>query len=198
MQKKSFNLSVKQVEEAFGARAGEWVGECYAVATAIIKSELVPGGHARYGHWLGPVSPGTYFGHRPIIQHGWVETRQGKKLIIIDPTRWVFEGVVPYIFIGPDPEEYYDIGGSKLRTALHGKPPKQGTPLPSNRLNPETVEFMCELMGHRELSVEGVMWLANQSPSVFKSEAKKVYLAIGRLGLSAFIPFDFRNLVMKG
>ena len=191
-------LSVAQVEEALGAHADEWIGECYAVATAIVKSGLVSNGRVRYGHWLGPVSPGTYFDHRPLIQHGWIDIRQGKELIIIDPTRWVFEGRMPYIFIGPDPEGYYDIGGSKFRSQLHGKPPPQGLPLPTNRLNPETVEFMCEILGHRELSVEGVMWLANQSPSVFKSEAKNVYRTIAKMGLVAFIPLDFRNLVMKG
>lgn len=191
-------LTVVQVEEAFGARADKWIGECYAVATAIVESGLVPNGCTRYGHWLGPVSLGTYFGHRPIIQHGWIDVHQNRKLTIIDPTRWVFEGVVPYIFIGTDPEGYYDIGGSKLRAQMHGKPPKQGSPLPTNRIRGNTIEFMCELLGHNELSVEGVMWLANQPPSVFKSEVKNVYLAIAKMGLSAFIPFDFRNLVMKG
>ena len=194
---KKLALSVKQVEEAFGARAGEWVGECHAVATAIVESGLVPNGRTRYGHWLGPVSKGTYFGHRQIIQHGWIDLRQGKKLVIIDPTRWVFEGQMPYIFIGEDPYEYYDIGGSKLRAEMVGKPPKQGSPLPTNKIRGDTVEFMCDLIGHNELSVEGVLWLANQPPNIFKSEAKNVYLAIAKLGLSALIPLDHRNLVMK-
>lgn len=195
---KKLSLSVKQVEEAIGVHADEWVGECYSISTCIIESGLVPKGRTRYGHWLGPVSPGTYFGHRPIVQHGWIDLRQGKKLIIIDPTRWVFEGVMPYIFIGEDVDEFYDIGGSKLRAQMHGTPPKQGSPLPTNRIRGDTIEFMCELLGHNELSMEGVMWLANQPPSVFKSEVKNVYLAIAKMGLSAFIPFDFRNLIMKG
>ena len=43
-----------------------------------------------------------YFGHAarlPFVPHGWIVTNEDE---VVDPTRWVFENVEPYIFVGID------------------------------------------------------------------------------------------------
>jgi hypothetical protein len=89
-------LTIKSVPE-------NWKGNCFAVATLIAESGLIQNATAVYGHWLGKA--GSYFSHKGLagfIQHGWVLLEDGR---ILDPTRWVFEDVEPYIFIGRPPDE---------------------------------------------------------------------------------------------
>lgn len=189
-------LTVPEVEEAIGVKARQWAGECYAVSMMILNSGLV-NGLDRYGHWLGPVRKGTMFYGRPIVQHGWIEVEEDGKTLIVDATRWVFERRKPYIFIGEDVDGFYDIGGSKLRTALWGEPPElnENDADITHRVPEEVAELMTDLLGHHHLTVNGVNWIANQHPKVFGSMAKQVYAAIRILDMQALIPFDYQMLV---
>lgn len=45
------------------------------------------------------------------IPHGWVLMPDGR---IFDPTRWTFEAKSPYLYVGPDRDEY-DKGSNQLR-----------------------------------------------------------------------------------
>ena len=87
----------------------QWPGRCFEVACAVVGAGLVPEGRAVYGHWTGAVSPDApVFGKRStqaFQRHGWVVTPDGT---VIDPTRWVFEAALPYIFEGKKEVECHD------------------------------------------------------------------------------------------
>lgn len=100
--KRPEQLTVDEVADAINIPVAQWAGNCYAIATAIVAAKLVEG-RAVYGHYRGDVRPGTLFAGRPIVTHGWIvlDEESGK---VLDPTRWVFEGVAPYLFIGEPPD----------------------------------------------------------------------------------------------
>jgi len=90
----------------------EWPGKCFQLASCLVEHKIVIG-VAVYGHWRGPVVKNSLFGRgAPFVQHGWVK-RGNMYQGIVDPTRWVFEGKEPYIYIGPN--DHYDEGGNKFR-----------------------------------------------------------------------------------
>mgnify|MGYP000921015865 CR=1 FL=1 len=105
---KTFNLpSLAACEHTIGRPAATWVGQCYAIATLFVEAGLVPGGVAVYGHWLGGASPRSHFAERwnlPFINHGWVYVQALGR--VVDPTRWTFEAVSPYVYTGYEPDDY--------------------------------------------------------------------------------------------
>lgn len=96
--------TLEECEEAIGEAAKRWAGRCFEIASKIVEAGLVSrerglGGEAVYGHWIGPVSTRSYFAdrrHLGFIQHGWINVETHG--MVIDPTRWAFEGKRPYIF----------------------------------------------------------------------------------------------------
>jgi hypothetical protein len=94
--------TLAEAEAAIGEPAAQWVSRCYEISYKLVERGLV-NGRAVYGHFLGPVAPDTHFYKRsqalPFIAHGWVELEDGR---ILDPTRWVFEGAQPYLYVGED------------------------------------------------------------------------------------------------
>ncbi len=196
--------TLAQAEKALGEPASKWVARCYEIACAIVDAKIVPAGStAVYGHWRGPIAPGTTFDRGtplPFCQHGWVLLPDGG---VLDPTRWVFEGREPYLYIGP--ADYYDEGGNTWREALMEPAPDFD---PSARsyeilLPPAALSFVESLfpfnpnrplprdvrkgvvLGARQLS-----WLANKSPQTLGPHVLPVFQAICAVGQSAFIPID--------
>lgn len=99
MKRAAADLTVADVAKAIGVATSAWSGNCYAIACAILRAKLVKGRPA-YGHWTGPVSKKSPFASRrglPIVRHGWIILENGA---VMDPTRWVFEAVEPYIYVG--------------------------------------------------------------------------------------------------
>lgn len=100
---------VAEVVLAIGMPTHRWPGNCYAVASALFDTGLVPG-RLVYGHWLGPVAPGTMFdnGH-PFQRHGWIVLNDmtGR---VLDLTRWVFEGRDAYVYVGEPGDETCQCG----------------------------------------------------------------------------------------
>ena len=91
-------LTVEIVEKAIGIPAQKWVSRCHEIASAILDAGLVKG-RAVYGMYLGPVDEGSHFNHKsPMHRHGWIKISRTR---VVDPTRWVFEDVPPYIYCGP-------------------------------------------------------------------------------------------------
>lgn len=139
MKKNKFHLTAVEVGKRIQWPVETWPGNCFAVASKMVTDKVVKG-VAVYGHWLGPIARKTMFYGKPLVQHGWIVQKDGT---VIDPTRYVFEGVEPYIFVGhPDDaakcdEEHrhgffrpckigqwpYDEGGNKLRSAMMTPPP---------------------------------------------------------------------------
>ena len=114
------------IEKRIGIAAYSWKARCYEISCQLVDSEIVKG-TAVYGHWIGPIAETSFFGrYRDIgfCHHGWVLTKGGW---VVDPTRWVFEDVKPYIYVGhPDVDSdwYYDEGGNQWRKDNLSPPPK--------------------------------------------------------------------------
>jgi hypothetical protein len=86
-----------------------WPGQCQFVAPSVIRNGLV-GGRQSNGAWCGPVTGPhrdrfctTEVAMRR-VRHVWITLADGR---VCDPTRWVFEGVEPYVYVGTDAEHYY-------------------------------------------------------------------------------------------
>ena len=100
------SVTVEEVAKAINLFPEDWKGKCMQIASAMVEKGLVEG-VVVYGHWIGPFASGTIFSDRAkmgFTHHGWVSTPGNK---VIDPTRWVFENVEPYIFQG-DPANFQE------------------------------------------------------------------------------------------
>lgn len=192
--------TIKQAEKILKRPAKEWKGHCHTIAMTLLSKCKLISGRCVYGHWLGPVNRKSFFTERrgmPFIQHGWIVS--DKK--IIDPTRWVFEGVEPYIFYGKDTDEYYDEGGNKWREAgiINNIPEfdfdEKTFPVV---LDEEVHDFISELLCdeyRKELSLSQMFWLANLSPETLGSFCKKIYTWFDNIGCGVFIPIDNRIMI---
>lgn len=98
--------TLEECERALGEKAQAWVARCYEISFRIVKAGLVDG-EAVYGHWTGPLAKGSYFDRLrrgiPFIPHGWIQLKDGR---VLDPTRWVFEDVAPYLYVGEPPDHW--------------------------------------------------------------------------------------------
>lgn len=175
----------------------DWPGNCYAVACQILKAGLAQG-RAVYGHYLGPVAPGTLFSGRSLIQHGWIETPDGH---IIDPTRWVFENVTPYLYsISVKLTQEYDEGGNRFRAANQKPAPafndnetlyyisEPSAPIFNRLLLQPANQIVC--------SQSQIFWLANLSLLTLQDDAKAVYEELDRLHLLALVPLDNKMKIL--
>lgn len=200
----------------------KWEGNCFAVASQFVKQGLVEG-EAVYGAWYGDINTKGYWRHRaggPFVRHGWVLLPDGR---ILDPTRWSFEGVEPYIWIGPGDSPEYDRGNNRLQEMVLNRTPwphfDDGTGEHLFELLPEIVDDLegggarlrdpldPDQMGrdpldcsHYRLTLtrEQVFWIANFPLTRFSTRhhAFEVYTQIEEHGLAAYIPIDNRNAVM--
>ena len=190
-------LSVTQVIKAIGSEPTEWEGNCHGVSAAILKSGLCKG-KLRYGHWLGSVKKGTMFSNNPIVRHGWIENENQ----IIDATRWAFEKVKPYIYIGDNSQGYYDAGGQIFRK-LNTRPiPKYNSKDVIKDFDHEgysdAYHYIVELLGYPKMTVDGLFWISNLPIELLGKHAKQIYELIEDNKCVAFIPIDNYQLVMKG
>jgi hypothetical protein len=234
-----------EVAKIIGIPVERWPGQCYGIASAMLKHELIDDETAelRYGHWLGPVSEKcpvarfreSHAAGTPFQRHGWIEipvdpyTRacatcahmedehessflapcahctcpsfEPEEARIVDPTRWVFEGVEPYVYEGPN--DYYDMGGNRYREANE-------RPCPPYRSSADRVcldiwkhdrdahRFVLdELLGSAPgITQEMAFWLANLSLSRLGSHAHAIYSGLRDVGLKARVPIDNWRAVM--
>jgi len=188
-------LDPEKLAKAIDWPVAEWPGNCYGVAAAIVKAGLVEG-VAVYGHWLGPVHPDGYFGDRtglPVVQHGWILSPEGE---IIDPTRWVFENVQPYIYVGRN-DAAYDEGGNAVREWLLSPcPAPTGERKFTLTLGPTVLRKVQKLLGDQSTSFtnEQVFWLANLPYDRLRPFAPEIYAAFKEHEhIEAYIPIDNRR-----
>lgn len=188
-----------EVEKAIDWPASQWVGECYAVASAIC--EAFPGlGRPVYGHYLGRVDPKSSFNPgRPFQRHGWVELADGR---ILDPTLWTFLGADPYLHVGP-PDDDHDEGGDVWRESLRRQDPPpapNGQPCPLSFEDEDARLFIhgIFLCWPERLHWNQVMWLANRPRSELGEFAGPIYEAIIGADEIAMIPIDNRRKVLGG
>lgn len=188
----------------------EWPGNCYGIATAFVKAGLIRNARAVYGHYYGPVHRQSMFwvpySKAGWCRHGWIFAKSEGS--IVDPTRWVFENVAPYIHVGRDSDEY-DEGGSRLRAALLRPPPAYDEMLPKNvEPRPITLKMSKAAMDHVRslfqglIRKDGVMsqsqtfWLANLPVQMLKPHAASIMKALVKAKLSATIPIDNYRAVL--
>jgi hypothetical protein len=191
-------FDISEVVDAIGIPANRWNGNCYAIAMALVRAAVVDG-DAVYGHYRGTVAADGPWGHcvgHPFIQHGWVITEDGT---IVDPTRWCFENVEPYIaVITEDENEYmdYDEGGNDFRQLLRGECPKaQKTDNFFTVELPEDTSLFVNTMlpdgvSHNYLAGSQLGWVANTPYETLGLHAGPLYKALGDMGLIGFVPWD--------
>jgi hypothetical protein len=187
---------VQAVAAAIEMPITEWPGNCYAVACKVLAAGLLIG-RAVYGHYLGPIRPGTMFHGKPIVHHGWIETPDGR---IVDPTRWVFMGAAPYIHEATSPCPDYDEGGnvwllSRQRPAPEHDPGSDSVEMPT-AFRPLASSLLSRQQVQSRLTTMEAHWLATLSLIALGDRAKPLYEALVALGFAALIPIDNRRKVL--
>lgn len=193
----SRKLSAEQVADLIQIPLKQWPGNCYGIADAVIKAGFIRNAKLRYGHWHGfihPDSPG--FGGRKFTHHAWIQSGSGR---IVDPTRWVFENVEPYIYSGPAVDPDYDFGGNRLRMEMMKPAPRFVATQECHTL-PESIKPFAQLMidtERNEVSLAQIMWLANLPLAILEDKAEVVFKWIAKdVGVPGFIPMDNRLEVL--
>jgi hypothetical protein len=204
------SITLKQAEAALGEPASAWVARCYEIASRLVDRGVVEG-VAIYGHWRGPVAKGSHFAGRNgagFVRHGWVLLPDCR---IFDPTRWVFENVRPYLYVGS--ADHYDEGGNIFRESQEpARPPKfnddEEVYVFDQFILPDAdafkfIERLFDLYEREdcerpELSRNQIHWLAHRNPKSLKGNAKAIYAALTKLDLISLVPIDNQTMVEHG
>lgn len=173
-----------------------WPGKCHEIALKMIKTKIVPG-KAIYGQWLGEIDKDSIFGGSLVHHHGWIETPEG---YIVDPTRYVFEHVKPYIFYGRNMGEY-DLAGNNFRKMLRLPMPKWNSKEKQIKL-PKNKELQSLIRQHlvfdRTPTVTQMNWLAGFGPDELGYDIiVDFYKWLIKEGHGCMIPIDNRNYFLK-
>lgn len=207
-------LNPKTILEALIKAVGptdNWKGNCFALATQAVKRGFVEG-DAVYGMWHGPIAKGSFFEERgnqiPFTNHGWINLPDGR---ICDPTRWMFENVEPYIYVGPN--DHYDEGANRLRR--HQSPPRfdpneDKVEVTRHVLAGPAFSHVERLLGGLDsfilednhydpgtFTIPQIFWVANRAPDVLAPYTAEIYAAIEKLGYGAAIPYDNKRAVER-
>jgi hypothetical protein len=133
--------------------------------------------------------------------------------LVFDPTRFVFEGKRPYVFLGNDDMGYYDVAGDRQREQLAALPcPVSATKgkLVTIKLGVSARLTLLEILHsdqvarqHARIVKSGIRlptllagWLANRPLSALGPFAEELYKALDAVGLDATVPLDCREVVM--
>ena len=206
----AYDPEVLRIGRALKWPPEQWKGQCYGVAKKMVDAGLAPGGTAVYGHYTGPIAPTSLFADRRALgfcQHGWIlMVADGS---VVDPTRWVFEDVEPYIYRGK--ADYYDEGGNGIRASFAGPPPSfddrdvsratyrvTGKMLsgPAWSLMEDLLRLLDDVDREREIdevSQEQLFWLANVAYDTLQPHTAEIYKMLEKLRLGPFIPVDNRD-----
>lgn len=188
------DLTIQDLVALTGKTTDEWPGNCSFYANQVAKGFPEMGAKWEYGHWVGPIHPDSFFGKRQngFTHHAWTVLPDGR---VLDPTRWVFEFVDPYIFVGSG--EHYDAGGNALR-ALMLKPCPAATPDKRDRIIGEfsdddlfTLSLASDgVIEDNRLSASQLFWIANLPFDSMMGRHASIYAALEAHGFKAMIPVD--------
>jgi hypothetical protein len=210
--KRTTAVLVEQWASVIGVPVSDWPGRCNEIAMAAMTAGLAPGADNRYGHYLGPVSRRWFsWGRQPFQRHGWLELPDGT---IVDPTRWTLTGEDPFVYVGPNNDDY-DWGGDRWRAAgLRTWPECNGDDAMHRLCQDKPVEltplFVKEVIQREAPLFEmddpeapagktnatlrtcQAMWIANLPRSVLERvhDGAAVIRYLDRHGLSVFVPID--------
>lgn len=198
MKKMGINIEnvfdVYEAGDLIGVPVNQWEGNCHGIAMAIVESGMIDGKVER-GYWKGLVSKKSIFYGKPLIPHSWIRMSNGQ---IADPTRWCFECVEPYIFVGGD--ECYDAGGNQFRKANLKPCPAFNFDHKDSKIKFPTScnKFVMDLCGSpKYITINQAFWLANAPLDILKPYAKAIYTAFDKCKQGCLIPIDNYNIVMK-
>jgi len=201
-------LTVAQAVKIVGSPAKEWHGRCMEIA-----AKLAPhfGGVAVYGNWLGERK--GFWKKRADggpVHHGWIVLPGPRgdyteaTETIVDPTRWSFEDVKPYIWSGQN-DGNYDEGGNEFRFANIRTPDGDGDDVRLVFKNEFIYDRIGDLLDDSMLNFSRcncglpksfVYYIANLPPAELGwFIVAEVYEALDRAGCRAFIPLDNWKLV---
>lgn len=196
---KKYNFDPKIVAEQISIPLNKWEGNCYGIACQMLIHDVLEG-RPCYGHYHGAVAPDTLFSGRQIVRHGWIETKDG---YIVDPTRWAFENVEPYIFTKKKTlAKEYDEGGQKLLKLNMAPAPEHDALKAVCTIDDESMSFFISSMLKRkkiqnQLTVAECHWLGKLPLDVLGDNAKKLYQFMIDKKEGAWIPFDNKLKVME-
>jgi hypothetical protein len=182
-----FPTSVQEIVTAIGIPQSHWSGNCHTVALKIMARFPVKGMRYARGHWRG-VTGGPFKG-RPFTGHTWLQLSDGR---IVDPTRFVFENVAPYIYIGPK-DSSYDEGG--IRTKARTLPAISEGDLAITESESSSLRAQGLLTSNNTLSLQGAQWLGHTPLNA--PEALANFTLLQRLNLKVLVPLDCWQVVME-
>lgn len=186
--------TINEMAKAIDFPVDKWPGNCYSVACDIVKAKLVRG-NPRYGIYHGHINEDSVFAGRQITRHGWIERRT----TLVDPTRWVFESVDPYIYIGPKDDPDYDFGGNQLMKSLLQPPPIFDSKSNHWKVPNHLLTFVQSVLvsnGKVVCSLQ-LIWLASLPLDMLRDHAEPLFLWIrDDVGMPGFIPVDNRDFVL--
>jgi len=195
------SMSAQEVAALLGKDLQVWPGKCFEIAYGMVKALNWADATAVYGHFRGKISRKCKLFHgKPLVHHGWILTSEG---YVVDPTRWVFEHVEPYIAIfAPGAAELadYDEGGEQwARDKMGPAPAFQATAkivsLADGKASPELAQAIGGLLGNprglTDVSMNQVFWLANLPYTSLGSTAGPLYSWFKNIGVIGFVPVDF-------
>jgi hypothetical protein len=193
-------MDIQIIEQAIGLKTEDWKGECYFVSCLILNANLIKG-RAVHGSYFGTIAKASMFYSKNLnmARHGWIETPDGK---IIDPTRWVFEDVEPYIYETTINDPDYDKASSKLRKALMQPQPEYNPDvkqlaIPDGKSGSAIRSVLCIPLNRKTISVDEAFWMANLTLDSLNFQAEHVYNALIEWGFKAFIPADHQVEVFE-
>lgn len=193
--------TIRQAEKAIGWPVEKWRGNCYAVACAFVRHGLVEG-TPRYGLWHGPIVAGSIFAGKPFTHHGWIELpRDYGSGTIVDPTRFEFEQVEPYIFVGSNGNGFYDFGGNALRKLTRVPYPRNGEKSTNPRwdapvvfgVSPECRTHLSRVIGYEVsyvLTMSQLYWVGNMGLDELGEYVTEVYEFFRGTKYESAVPFD--------
>lgn len=190
------------VAQAIDLPIERWTGNCFAVASKAVDAKLVAG-TAVYGHWRGPIDPDSHFAdrrHVGFVQHGWIVGTGAFAGLIVDPTRWVFEATLPYVWVGPADAREYDEGGNVERALRRGPPPAMDDSatlllrLPKDAATAVLAQGVgTRARGGVVLTRHQLVWLVSGPFDALAPYTARVYRATVIAGMGALIPIDNRR-----
>lgn len=179
-------LTIKKLEQVSGMKTDQWHGQC-TVFSALACSLV--GGHDIYGDYCGPVDSEGYWKNRlglP-IHHGWVLLDDGR---ILDPTRWSFENIAPYIYLDFNDRDY-DEGGNVKRAMFRRPCPGPGGVLAD--FKPSTADMLFEHLTktpYEKMTREQAFWVANLGYDELDFAVGGIYETLLDNDMEAAIPID--------
>lgn len=197
MAKAKIKLPTLAECEAVAGPAAGWASRCHEIACKINR-DLGLNWFERYGIYTGPISPKSPFAARKFARHGWLEVPDGR---IFDPTRFVFEAVEPYLYVGRDYGQY-DLGGERFRSCRRPWLPPPFEPTDAafdfTLSDADAEEYMRDLFPtYPQLSFNQLIWLGNLGPSELGESARPIYQKLIDLGQRAIVPLDYRVAVLN-